>query len=97
MVPGSQMVPGLQMAPGLQMVPGSWPKWSANDLRVKPVLAKMFPGPNDPNGPPLVKNMVLLRNGRQNPEYGETRDPNGFSRFLEVFGRARVPQNPTKP
>ena len=37
------------------------------------------------------KNMVLFRNGHPNPEYGESRDPNGLYEVLEVFGRGGFP------
>ena len=38
-------------------------------------------------------NMVLFGKWFQNPEYGESRDPNGLYGTLEVFGRAGLPQN----
>ena len=41
--------------------------------------------------------MVLLRNGSPNPDFGESRDPNGLYGCQEVFGCARFPPNPTKP
>ena len=41
--------------------------------------------------------MVLLRNGPRNPDFGESRDPNGLYGTQDLFGRARFPPNPTKP
>ena len=41
--------------------------------------------------------MVLLEDGPPNPDFGESRDPNGFYGVQEAFGRARFPPNPTKP
>ena len=41
--------------------------------------------------------MVLLRNGPPNPDFGESRDPNGLYGVQDVFGRARFPPNPTRP
>ena len=39
--------------------------------------------------------MVSFGKWFQNPEYGESRDPNGLYGILEAFGRAGLPQNPT--
>ena len=41
--------------------------------------------------------MVLLGNGPPNPDFGESRDPNGLYGVLEVFGCARFPPNPSRP
>ena len=41
--------------------------------------------------------VVLLRNGPPNPDFGESRDPNGLYGVQEAFGRASFPPNPTKP
>ena len=41
--------------------------------------------------------MVLLEDGPQNPDFGESRDPNGLYRVQDVFGRGGFAQNPTKP
>ena len=42
------------------------------------------------------KNMVLFWKWFQNPEYGESCDPNGLYGVLEAFGRAGLPPNPPK-
>ena len=41
--------------------------------------------------------MVLLGDGPPNPDFGESRDPNGLYGVQEVFGRARFPPNPSRP
>ena len=43
-----------------------------------------------------LENIVSLGEWFQNPEYGESRDPNGLYGTLEAFGRAGLPQNPTR-
>ena len=42
------------------------------------------------------KNLVLFWKWFHNPEYGESRDPNGLYGVLEAFGRAGLPPNPPK-
>ena len=62
------------------------------DLEIGPGLARG--GFWNKHGGP--KNMVLRGDGLQIGDYGISRDPNGLYGTQEAFGRAGLPQNPTR-
>ena len=78
-------------------VPGSH-FWTP-DPKFGPGISKLGPGwPGEVFGPKNggPKNMVLFGNGFEMGDCGISHDPNGLYGTQEAFGRAGLPQNPTR-